>query len=74
MVEHIYFGIVGPPENSFIEKKEAIAKHSFLPSSALPNTPKYRRRIRMIIPRTQQIEKTNTLKDRSPALTVNGRF
>lgn len=72
MIEHMYFGIVGPPENQILF--EIISKNSLLPSSALPNTLKNRRRMSIHIPATQQIEKTNTLKDRSPALTVNGRF
>lgn len=49
-------------------------KKNFLPSSALPNTERYRRAISTIIESTQQTEKTNTLNDKSPALTVNGRF
>lgn len=48
--------------------------YSILPSSALPKILKYRRAMSKSMPRIQQIEKTSTLNDKSPALTVNGRF
>lgn len=54
--------------------KNSSEHFQFLPNSALPKNPTNRRRISTDIQRTQQIEKTSTLNDKSPALTVNGRF
>lgn len=72
-IEQTYLGIVGPPENQWNEN-ETTHRSSHLPNSALPNTGKYRRAMRTDIQITQQMEKTSTLNERSPAFTVKGRF
>lgn len=72
----MYLGITAPPEKiQLYEVGMKNNKHfNRLPNSALPKTGKNRRAVRTAIQITQQMEKTNTLNDKSPAFTVKGRF